>query len=143
MVHLWIVYCRSILEQSCVIWHSSLTKQNTIDLERTQKVFTKFLLQDKYVTYEDSLLKLNLTRLSDPRKYLNLKFSKRGIKENTLNDLVPLNNKQHRMKTRQCNKYFVDKANTERRRKFSVIFMQNELNREDKENQLPIKRKLP
>ena len=39
MVHLWICYCRSVLEQSCVIWHSSLIEQNTIDLERTQKVF--------------------------------------------------------------------------------------------------------
>ena len=25
MVHLWIVFCRSVLEQSCVVWHSSLT----------------------------------------------------------------------------------------------------------------------
>ena len=41
MVHLWIVYCRSVLEQSCVLWDSGLTKENIEDLERTQKSFTK------------------------------------------------------------------------------------------------------
>ena len=24
MVHLWNVFCRSVLEQSCVVWHSSI-----------------------------------------------------------------------------------------------------------------------
>ena len=37
MTHLWKVYCRSILEQSCVLWHSTLTKKNSEDLERCQK----------------------------------------------------------------------------------------------------------
>ena len=37
MVHLWIVYCRSKLEQSAVVWAGSLTQENKDDLERTQK----------------------------------------------------------------------------------------------------------
>ena len=37
LVHLWIVYCRSVLEQSAVVWSSSISEQNKIDLERTQK----------------------------------------------------------------------------------------------------------
>ena len=48
MVHLWTVFCRSILEQSCVLWHSSLTQENTDDLERTQKSFCKIVLREKY-----------------------------------------------------------------------------------------------
>ena len=39
MVHLWTVYCRSVLEQSCVVWGSTLTLENANDLERTQKSF--------------------------------------------------------------------------------------------------------
>ena len=39
MVHLWKVYCLSILEQSCVVWGGSLTKENINDLERVQKNF--------------------------------------------------------------------------------------------------------
>ena len=41
MVHIWIVYCRSLLEQSAVVWSSSLTQENIDDLERTQKSFVK------------------------------------------------------------------------------------------------------
>ena len=40
MVHLWKLFCRSILEQTCVLWDSGLTEQNRNDLERTQKTFT-------------------------------------------------------------------------------------------------------
>ena len=65
MVHLWTVYCRSILEQSAVVWSSSLTEQNIKDLERTQKCFVKLLLKKKYTTYEEALLKLNLQSLEE------------------------------------------------------------------------------
>jgi hypothetical protein len=37
MVHLWKVFCLSVLDQSCVVWGSGLTKENEDDLERTQK----------------------------------------------------------------------------------------------------------
>ena len=33
MVHMWVVFCRSVLEQSCTVWHSSL-KKTTHDIER-------------------------------------------------------------------------------------------------------------
>ena len=63
MVHIWIVYCRSILEQSAVVWSSSLSEENSDDLERTQKVFTKLVLQNKYTNYETALNQLNLETL--------------------------------------------------------------------------------
>ena len=53
MVHLWTVYCRSVLEQSCVVWGSTLTLENANDLERAQKSFLKMTLKDKYVNYEN------------------------------------------------------------------------------------------
>ena len=79
LVHLWILYCRNLLEQSCVIWHSLLTKENTNDLERTQKTFAKLALQNKYTTYEEALVKLNLVSLADRRQQLCLNFAKSGI----------------------------------------------------------------
>ena len=42
MVHLWKIFCRSVLEQSCVVWHTSLTQDNIDDLERTQNPFLNF-----------------------------------------------------------------------------------------------------
>ena len=35
---IYISYIRSIFEQSCEVWHSSLTQENENDLERIQKV---------------------------------------------------------------------------------------------------------
>ena len=52
MVHLWILFCRSVLEQSCVVWGTSLTQENLEDLERTQKTFAKLVLKEKYKNYE-------------------------------------------------------------------------------------------
>ena len=70
MVHLWVVFCRSVLKQSCVVWHSSLTQENREDIERTQKTFCKLILQEKYKDYENALLKLNLVTLENKRQEL-------------------------------------------------------------------------
>ena len=99
MVHLWTLFCRSVLEQSCAVWHSSLTQENTDDLERTQKTFAKLVLREKYTTYEDALIKLNMESLSIRRQLLCLKFAKDGIKHEQLSDLLPINQKEHNMKT--------------------------------------------
>ena len=131
MVHLWIIFCRSVLEQSCAVWHSSLTQENIDDLERTQKTFAKLVLKEKYTTYEESLIKLNLDSLSQRRQILCLKFAKDGIKHNKLSDLLPLRTKEHDMQIRQSDKYKVDFANTERLRNGSIITMQNYLNEDN------------
>ena len=91
MVHLWILYCRSVLEQSAEAWSSSLTEENKEDLERTQKSFAKMVLKHEYTNYENALLKLNLQTLEERRKELCLKFAKDSIKNEVLSDLFPIN----------------------------------------------------
>ena len=54
------VFCLSKLERSYVVWGSSITQQNKDDLEWTQKYFEKLVLQEKYIVYESSLVKLDL-----------------------------------------------------------------------------------
>ena len=130
MVHFWTLFCRSILEQSCVIWGTSLTKENKEDLERTQKTFSKLVLREKYKNYENALIILNLETLEQRRIELCRRFAKNGIMNNTLNDLFPLNNKKHRMNNRKQNIYKVNFANTNRLKSGSVISMQKLLNEE-------------
>ena len=48
MVHLWQIYCLSILKKSCVVWGNLLTEENKYDLERTKKSFVKLVLQKDY-----------------------------------------------------------------------------------------------
>ena len=107
MVHLWIVFCRSVLEQSCVVWHSSLTQENNEELERCQKIFTKLVLKEKYKDYEDALIKLNLDSLHSRRQFLCEKFAKSGIKHKKLDDLFPETDKKLKMETRNQEKFVV------------------------------------
>ena len=132
MVHIWILFCRSILEQSCVVWGPSLTLENIEDLERTQKSFAKLVLKEKYKTYENALKILNLDSLEARRQELILKFAKSAIKNNTMNDIFIENDKVHNMKTRNRNRYKVNFANTDRLKNASVITMQNILNEDSK-----------
>ena len=128
MVHLWVVFCRSVLEQSCVVWDSSLTQENIEDLERTQKTFLKLVLREKYFDYEDSLLKLNLDSLKSRRKILCVKFAKSGLKHRKLDDLIVETDNNYKMKTRNKEKYVVQFANTNRLKNSSIIAMQRYLN---------------
>ena len=55
LVNIYILYVRSILEQSCQVWHSSLTLQNFQDLECVQKNALKIILQEDYLSYSNAL----------------------------------------------------------------------------------------
>ena len=130
MVHFWIVFCRSVLEQSCVVWGSSLTQENSDDLERLQKTFAKLILKQEYDSYENALIKLNLDTLASRREAISLKFANDGIEHNTLNDLLKKN--RRKCKYREVKKqeiYGIKHANTERLRKSTVIYLQSILNK--------------
>ena len=77
----WIILCRSVLEQSCVVWGTSLTQENIENLERTQKTFAKLVLEEKYKNYEDALILLNLDSLETRRKEMCIKFAKKWNQE--------------------------------------------------------------
>ena len=94
------------------------------------------VLREKYTTYENALTKLNLESLSIRRQLLCLKFAKDGIKHEQLSDLLPINQKEHNMKTRDQEKYFVQFANTKRLKTGSIIRMQNYLNYDDRQNRI-------
>ena len=58
---IYITFIRSILEQSAVVWGSSLLVQNAFDLERCQKNSLR-LIDSQYMEYEKSLKKFNLLK---------------------------------------------------------------------------------
>ena len=54
--NIYILFVRSLLEQSAIVWHSSLSEENKSDLERVQKTtFKIILLGEKYKTYKHAL----------------------------------------------------------------------------------------
>ena len=85
------------------------------------------VLGQKYESYSNALLILNLKSLEHRRKQLSLKFAKDAIKYDTMRDIFHENTRQiYDLRTQE--KYHIDFANTERKRKFAVIQMQHLLN---------------
>ena len=58
--NIYILFIGSILEQSSVVWHSSLTKQNEDDLERVQKSAIRIILGKDYEKYDEALYEVLL-----------------------------------------------------------------------------------
>ena len=79
--NIYVLYIRSILEQSCVVWHSSLTKENSDDLERVQKCAVRIILGNEYPqNYEQALVKSDLDLLKERRIQLCKDFAKKCVK---------------------------------------------------------------
>ena len=79
--NIYILYIRSILEQSCVVWHSSLTQDNENDLERVQKAAVKVILGKEYPeNYEQALVRADLDTLKERRTKLCKEFAKNVYK---------------------------------------------------------------
>ena len=89
MKNVYFLFIRSLLEQSATVWHSSLTEENSADLERVQKCATRIILVNKYVGYKDALLKLDIEKLSDRREELCLKFAQKCIKNPKTKHMFP------------------------------------------------------
>ena len=126
--NIYILFVRSILEQSATVWHSSLTQENINDLERVQKSAIQVILQENYSSYKQGLAQLNIESLASRREQLCLNFAQKCVKSEKLKHMFPLNEKSHEMKTRHEGQYKVQFANTERFQKSSIIYMQNLLN---------------
>ena len=48
MINIYILFIRSIVEQSCIVWHSSLTEDDHTAIERVQKVALRIILDSQY-----------------------------------------------------------------------------------------------
>ena len=124
---IYITFVRNCLEQSAVVFTSSLTQENREDLERLQRNAVR-IIDKNYKSYEDSLLKLNLKTLLERRNFLSLKFAKKCITHPKMKIFFPLNNTHTGMETRHSEKFLVTHANTERFKISAIPFMQRLLN---------------
>ena len=129
---IYILFVRSLLEQSAVVWHSSLTKENEQDLERVQKNALRIILKNNYQTYKKALIRLGMETLNERRQKLCLNFAQKCVKNPRTTHMFPENIKTHDMKTRKGNIFQVQNAVSERLKKSPIIFMQNLLNSQGK-----------
>ena len=127
---IYLTFVRSILEQSAVVWHSSLTEKNTRDLERVQKAAVRVILGKDYTNYKNGLKKLNMERLTKRREKICLRFAKNCLKNEKVRNMFPKNVTEHKMKTRKSKGFKVQLAKTKRYKNSAIPYMVNLLNKE-------------
>ena len=132
---IYIQYIRSILEQSCVVWHSSLTQEDAENIERVQKNALRVILKSNYKDYENALEKLNLETLQERRENLCLSFAKKCLKIPQACKIFKEKTKIHTMDLRSTEKYNENVSNTKRYQSSAVPYMQRLLNKHHKEKQ--------
>ena len=133
---IYMLQIRSKLDQSAVVWHSSLSQRNRNDLERVQKSAVRCILGINYKGYEDALEKLRLVTLDERREQMCLKFAKQCLKLDKLKLLFPKHQSSHVMQKRFPEYYKIVRAQTERFKKSaipSMLRMLNECQREKRD----------
>ena len=126
MVNMYILFIRSVLEQSCIVWHSSITVDDSNAIERVQKTALRIILAEDYSDYHSALQLTELSTLIERRSQLCLKFAKRHVRKGKDDGLFPRNVKI--VNTRPHEAFFVTPARTDRLAKSAVPYMQRLLN---------------
>ena len=67
-------YVRSLLEQTCVLWHCSLTEEDREKNRNSTKNALRVIIKDSFENYEHALEKIDLETLEARREKLSLKF---------------------------------------------------------------------
>ena len=127
LITIYILYIRSVLEQSCQVWHSSLTFENLTDIERVQKNALRIILKQDYQTYAQALEMAGLDSLVDRREQLCLKFARAALKNKNVKDMFPPN-LDCSIEIRAREPYHVTFARTDRLKKSAIPYMQRLLN---------------
>ena len=82
--------------------------------ESTKIRIKKIIFEDKYSEYQNALNKIDLESLAVRREDLCVNFARKNVNNAKLNQHFVENNKTHKMKTRNAEKYKVNHAQTER-----------------------------
>ena len=124
------LYIRSILEQSSVVWSSSITVDEIVALERVQKCTPKLIYQSEYITYCNALNVSGLTDLSMRRQKLLQNFAEKCVNNEATQFIFP--SYESKYNTRQPEQYQVPIALHSQSKNSPIITMANYLNEKAK-----------
>ena len=128
---IYLSYVRNLLEQSSVLWGSTITEENKEDLERVQKNACRIILGNKYTNYEESLKVIGLETFEERRTNLALKFAKNCVNNKKTRNLFPLRKKKHKFKTRKEEKFKFFKSKKKRLQSSTIPFLRRLLNEDN------------
>ena len=129
LLHNYKQFVRVMLEYCSVVWHSSLSDQQSRSLERCQSVCLRVILGDNFISYEASLEMTGLQKLSDRRKLRSLAFGLKSIKHPMNKRFFPENpNLNLTLPSRQREPYKVNFARTKTYQQSAIPYIQRLLN---------------
>ena len=121
-----------MLEQTCSVWHNSLTIDLETDLKRVKKCELQIILGRHYKSYKEACNRVGIEDLVSRRTRLCLNLAKKCLSNPKIKHFFPQNKKRNIMITRNHDKFVADKAHTERLKKPAIPYMQKLLNSENK-----------
>ena len=126
LVQIYMLYIRSVTEQSSVVWSSSITLEESEALERTQKVALKIIFQKDYISYKNALFLANLPTLAERRETLLYRFGVKTLENPKTTHIIKRNCHSKILKNQE--NFTVDHARTTRFAKSSLNTIAHMLN---------------
>ena len=129
LIDIYILYIRSILEYCSVVWHSTLTVEQSNQIEAVQKLCLKIILGEGYTDYKTALEITGLDTLESRREGRCLKFGLRCLLHPIHKSMFPVNpNMQNPHTIRRREHFKVNKAKSESYRMSAIPYIQRKLN---------------
>ena len=131
LIQIYVLHIRSLTEYCATAFHSSLTVEQSQDLERIQKTCLKVILGDNYVNYSAALEMTGLETLHERRERRCLKFALNCARHPTNSQMFP-RNPSHGIKDMEVRKretFAVNFARTESYRRSAIPYCQRVLNK--------------
>jgi hypothetical protein len=130
LLNVYILYVRSLLEYCSVVWHSTLTVEQSQNLESVQKLCLKVILGDEYSGYDNALESCGLVRLSERREDKCLKFGLKSLLHPVHAQMFPVNPHilTNPINTRSTEHFTVNWAKSESYRQSAIPYIQRMLN---------------
>ena len=130
LLHNYKQFVRVMLEYCSVVWHSSLTEQQSRSLERCQSVCLRVILGDNFISYEAALEITGLQKLSERRQSRCLDYGLKSVKHPENKRFFPENpNLNLTLSARQREPYIVNFARTKIYQQSAIPYIQKLLNK--------------
>ena len=132
IIHFFNIKIRSILESNCPVYHSMITKEQSDDIERLQKILLRIILKDNYISYHLACKHLNIQTLKQRRSDLCLKFALKISENPKFKDFFQPNTNTKNFRNQE--KYFVPFAKSSSYKNSPKMFLTRLLNEHFKNN---------
>ena len=129
LLDIYILFIRSVTEYCAVVFHSSLSQDDSRKLEQIQKTCLKVILGEDYVDYTTALELCGLKTLAARREKRCLDFSTKCTKHTKNSRIFPLN-PHYNKRIRNSEPYLVNFASTEAYKNSAIPYCQRLLNKQ-------------